>query len=435
MKGHLKEKIEMAKGINKRSIYVFANWKELDEPKLMGKLNPDRLKGKEVFSFEYNEEWLQKGPVHLLDPSLQLYSGLHYLDDEQDNFGIFLDSSPDRWGRILMRRGEAAIARTEGREANKLFETDYLLGVFDGHRMGALRFKLDEDGPFLNNNKNMASPPWTSLRQLEQISLKLEEEDVIEDPEYLKWLSMLIAPGASLGGARPKASVVDSENGLWIAKFPSRNDQGDIGGWEIVTYELAVLSGINMAESKAQKFSSDYYTFLTKRFDRDNNGQRVHFASAMTMLGYVDGQDHTDGASYLELVDFIQNNGANVAQDLEELWRRIVFSICVTNTDDHLRNHGFILTNEGWLLSPAFDINPVETGTGLKLNISDDDNSLDLELALEVCEYFRLSEKRANEIVEEVLNAVGSWREKATKYGISRVEQELKAVAFKSVKE
>jgi serine/threonine-protein kinase HipA len=367
-----------------------------------------------------------------LDPSLQLYSGLHFLNDEQDNFGIFLDSSPDRWGRILMRRREAALARKEDRAAKKLFETDFLLGVFDGHRMGALRFKLDDNDSFLNDNKEMASPPWTSLRELEQISLKLEEDDVIEDPKYLKWIDILIAPGASLGGARPKASVVDNDGGLWIAKFPSRNDQGDIGGWEIVTYELAIAAGIDMALSKAKKYSSNYYTFLTKRFDRTDEGERLHFASAMTMLGYVDGQDHSDGASYLELVEFIQNHGADVKNDLEQLWRRIVFNVCVSNTDDHLRNHGFILTNEGWILSPAYDINPVETGTGLKLNISDDDNSLDLDLVLEVSEFFRLSKDRANEIIDEVLEAVKNWKIIADKYGISRSEQELKALAFKT---
>jgi serine/threonine-protein kinase HipA len=422
----------MAKQNNKKSISVYAHWSGMEKPLLMGTLHSDRLKGKEVFSFEYSDDWLQSGLAQLLDPSLQLYSGLHYLNEDQDNFGIFLDSSPDRWGRILMRRREAALARIDEREEEKLFETDYLLGVYDGHRMGALRFKLEEDGPFLNDNKNMATPPWASLRELEQISLRLEDDNVIDDPEYLKWLSMLIAPGASLGGARPKASIVDNDGGLWIAKFPSRNDQGDSGGWEIVTYELAILAGINMAESKAQKFSSEYYTFLTKRFDRGNDGQRIHFASAMTMLGYSDGQDHSDGASYLELVDFIQNNGANVEQDLEQLWRRIVFSICVTNTDDHLRNHGFLLTNEGWVLSPAYDINPVETGAGLKLNISDEDNSLDLNLAMEVSEFFRLSEKRADEIKEEIVNVVSGWKEMAIKYGISRVEQELKAVAFKA---
>ena len=254
--------------------------------------------------------------------------------------------------------------------------------------MGALQFKLNIDFDFLNNNMELASPPWTSLRELEQISLKLEQDDITEDPEYLKWLNLLIAPGASLGGARPKASIVGKDESLWIAKFPSRNDGGDVGGWEIVTYELAIAAGIQMTESKAQKFSSKYYTFLTKRFDRTRDGKRIHFASAMTMLGYADGQDHNDGISYLELAEFIAENGANVNEDLEELWRRIVFSICVTNTDDHLRNHGFILTDGGWILSPAYDINPVETGTGLTLNISDNDNSLDLELAMEVHAFF-----------------------------------------------
>ena len=420
----------MAKQDNKRSISVYAHWKGMDKPFRMGVLTSDRLKGKEIFSFEYEKNWLQNGPSQLLDPNLQLYSGPQYLNAEQENFGMFLDSSPDRWGRILMRRREAALARIEKREEQKLFETDYLLGVYDGHRMGGLRFKLT-DGPFLNDNRKLASPPWTSLRELEQVSLRLEEDDVIEDPEYLNWLNMLIAPGTSLGGARPKASITDNDGSLWIAKFPSRNDNGDIGGWEIVTYELAKAAGINMAKSKAQKFSSNYYTFLTKRFDRTDVGERIHFASAMTMLGYKDGKNHTDGVSYLELVEFIQNHGANVNEDLEELWRRIVFSICVSNTDDHLRNHGFILTDGGWLLSPAYDINPVETGTGLKLNISDEDNSLNIDLAIDVCEFYRLSADRAHEIVNEVKSAVKKWEKVATNYGISRGEQELKSLAFK----
>ncbi|MBR8536655.1 HipA domain-containing protein [Carboxylicivirga sediminis] len=416
---------------DKREILVYAHWQGMKEPLLMGKLYSSRLKGRELFSFEYDKQWLKHQAVQILDPELQLYSGLHYLNEEQSNFGIFLDSSPDRWGRILMRRREAALARKEEREEQKLFETDYLLGVFDEHRMGAIRFRLHEGGPFLNNNREMAAPPWASLRELEQISLRLEEEDVMDDPDYLRWLSMLIAPGASLGGARPKASILDDKGALWIAKFPSRNDQGDIGGWEIVTYELAIAAGINMAESRAQKFSSSHYTFLTKRFDRTETGERVHFASALTMLGYTDGQDHADGISYLELAEFIQNYGANVKADLEELWRRIVFSICVSNTDDHLRNHGFILTSQGWVLSPAYDINPVETGTGLKLNISDEDNALDLDLTLEVAEYFRLSEQRALVIIEEVKKAVSTWRKVADKYGLSRAEQEVKAMAFR----
>lgn len=421
----------MGKTDKKREVHVYADWRGLNGPVYMGLLHAELLRGKEIFSFEYDPNWLQSGQAQLLDPDLQLYAGMQYLNDQdKSNFGMFLDSSPDRWGRILMRRREAALARHDKRPEQNLFETDYLLGVYDAHRMGGLRFKLDKDGSFLNDNKEMASPPWTSIRELEQISLRLEDDDVVNDPEYMKWLNMLVAPGSSLGGARPKASVLDNENHLWIAKFPSKNDQSDIGGWEIVTYELAIASGVNMAEAQAKKFTSVNHTFLTKRFDRTKDGERIHFASAMTLLGHVDGEDHGEGVSYLELVDFITTKGGNVNEDLEQLWRRIVFSICVSNTDDHLRNHGFILTLGGWVLSPAYDINPVETGTGLKLNISESDNTLDLDLAIEVCPYFRLKEDRANEIIEEVKTAVRNWRTIATKHGISNAEQELKARAF-----
>lgn len=421
----------MAQKKNKREVYVYADWNGLKGPAFMGILHAELLRGKEVFSFEYEKSWLQSRQAQLLDPDLQLFSGIQYLNNQdKHNFGIFLDSSPDRWGRILMRRREAAIAREENRSQNNLFEIDYLLGVYDGHRMGGLRFKLNSDGPFLNDNKAMSSPPWTSIRELEQISLRLEDDDVINDPEYMKWLSMLVAPGSSLGGARPKASVIDNNDQLWIAKFPSKNDSSDIGGWEIVTYELAIAAGVNMAEAQAKKFTTNNHTFLTKRFDRTEIGERIHFASAMTLLGHVDGEDHSEGTSYLELVAFITSQGANVNEDLEQLWRRIVFSICVSNTDDHLRNHGFILTHVGWILSPAYDINPVETGTGLKLNISEDDNALDLNLAMEVSPYFRLKEDRAIEIIEEVKDSVRKWRTIARKYGLSNLELELKSGAF-----
>ncbi|MFN6943349.1 MAG: type II toxin-antitoxin system HipA family toxin [Cytophagaceae bacterium] len=397
----------------------------------MGTLHSELLRGKEIFSFEYHTEWLKNVNAQVLDPGLQLYSGLQYLNDgDKTNFGLFLDSSPDRWGRILMRRREAALARQENRQENNLHETDYLLGVYDNHRMGGLRFKLDPEGPFLNDNRQLASPPWASIRKLEQISLRLEEEDVIDDPDYLKWLNMLIAPGSSLGGTRPKASVLDQKNDLWIAKFPSKNDQENLGGWEVVTYEMAIDAGVNMAKSQAKKFSSSYHTFLTKRFDRTPTGSRIHFASAMTLLGYTDGQDYSEGISYLELVEFITTQGANIQADLEELWRRIVFSICVSNIDDHLRNHGFILTSKGWILSPAYDINPVETGTGLKLNISENNNALDLDLAMDVFPYFRLSEKKAMEIINKVKSSVRNWKTIASSYSISKAEQELKSRAF-----
>jgi serine/threonine-protein kinase HipA len=365
-----------------------------------------------------------------LDPELQLYSGSQYSSDEKMNFGVFLDSSPDRWGRLLMRRWEAAMSRTEGRNAKTLRESDYLLGVFDGHRMGALRFKDKIDGPFLNGNKDFASPPWTSLRELEQISLRLEDDDAIEDSEYLKWLLMLVNPGSSLGGARPKASVLDPDGNLWIAKFPSKTDKKDIGGWEMVTNEIAKNAGINVAPSKIQKFSGNRHTFLTKRFDRTLKGERIHYASAMTMLGYTDSTDFKDGASYLEIVDFLTNYGANTEKDLMELWRRIVFSIFVSNTDDHLRNHGFMLTEKGWILSPAFDLNSNEDGTGLSLNISLDDNSLNLEVALDVIDFFRLTKTSAIKIIEDVRTSVSRWRGLANRHQLSKTEQELMSKAL-----
>ena len=421
----------MAKQEKQREIFVYANWQNMEQPIQMGTLRASLLRGKEVFAFEYTKTWLATPYAQQIDPDLQLYSGLQYVPNDKTNFGIFLDSSPDRWGRLLMRRREAALARKEGRKPHDLFETDYLLGVFDGHRMGALRFKELESGPFLNDNKELASPPWTSLRELEFASLKLEEEDSVDNPEYLHWLNMLIAPGSSLGGARPKASVIDEKGNLWIAKFPSKSDNRDIGAWEKVVHELAVKAGINMAEARVEKFANNQHTFLTKRFDRTVQGERIHFASAMTLLGYNDGTDHQDGASYLELAEFITRYGSQVEIDLEELWKRIVFSICVTNTDDHLRNHGFLLTKEGWHLSPAFDINPVEIGTGLKLNISENDNSLDLELAKEVAPNFRLNPTKADSIIQEIVSVVKTWKSIAIKHGISRSEQESMARAFR----
>ncbi|MDW5289161.1 HipA domain-containing protein [Formosa sp. PL04] len=414
----------------KRTIYVYADWAELGSAVLVGELYSETLRGKEIFSFAYHKDWLQSDYAYQLDPDLGLFEGIQYLNDEKSNFGLFLDSSPDRWGRVLMKRREAALARKEERKTDKLFETDFLLGVFDEHRMGALRFKLDKEGSFLNDNKELASPPWTSIRELEQISLRLEDDDSLDDPDYLKWLQMLVSPGSSLGGARPKASVLDNKGNLWIAKFPSKNDGDDIGAWEMVTYQLAIQSGIDMADSKAEKFSSNQHTFLTKRFDRTNTGKRIHFASAMTLLGYTDGTDASSGASYLELVDFITKHGAHPEKDLKQLWRRIVLSICVSNTDDHLRNHGFLLTKKGWVLSPAYDINPVETGMGLKLNISEDDNTLDLDLALEVAPYFRIEKEEGEIIIDKIRAVVSQWKTFANRYGISRLEQERKAEAF-----
>lgn len=422
----------MAKSIDRKRIAVYAHWQGLAAPELMGELLATPVRGQEVFSFAYASSWLATAPAQVLDPALQLYTGPQYLAEEKSNFGLFLDSAPDRWGRLLMRRREAALARQEGRRAEPLLESDYLLGVFDGHRMGGLRFKLRSDGPFLNDNRAMAAPPWTSLRELEYASLQLERIDAAQDPDYLKWLLLLVAPGSSLGGARPKASVVNEQGQLWMAKFTSGQDTHDVGAWEAVVNTLAQQAGLTVASGQAQRFGSRHHTYLSERFDRTATNERVHFASAMTLLGYQDGTDFQDGASYLGLAAFLMRQGAQVEEDLTELWRRIVFNICVANTDDHLRNHGFLLTAQGWRLSPAYDLNPVPFGRGLTLNISEMENALDLQLALEVAPFFRLALAQAELVMAEVVAAVRGWRAVAVRYQLSREEQELMANAFRA---
>jgi serine/threonine-protein kinase HipA len=413
------------------SIEVHAHWAGLPQPCLVGNLHSTLSRGKEIFSFAYDPTWLKCDISHNLDPSLQLLSGIQYAPLEQGNFGIFLDSAPDRWGRFLMDRREAQIAREEGRKETLLTESDYLLGVYDAHRIGALRFRLNAQPPFLDSNKALASPPWTSLRELEQASLCLEKDDAYKNPSYSAWLNMLIIPGSSLGGARPKASVIDPYQHLWIAKFPSAHDDHDIGGWEMVVHQLAKRAKINVAEAELRKFNTRHHTFLSKRFDRTNSHERIHFVSAMTLLQRKDGDDASTGVSYLELAEFIIQQGSQVLQDLEQLWRRIVFFICVSNVDDHLRNHGFILEKNGWRLSPAYDMNPVASGHGLKLNISESDNSQDLDLALEVAEYFRITPIDAAKIIRDTIEVVKDWRKEAAAFKISITEQDRMARAFR----
>lgn len=330
-----------------------------------------------------------------------------------------------------MKRREAIIAREEDRKPEPLTEADYLLGVFDGTRMGGLRFKQEPDGDFLDSNKELATPPWTNIRDLEYASLQFEKDDSIDDPEYRKWLRMLLEPGSSLGGARPKANIMDKDQHLWIAKFPSGRDSRDMGAWEKVVNDMAGMCGINVPESQANIYSFTQHTFISKRFDRDDEGRRIHFSSAMTMLGQTDGADYNSGISYLDLVAFISKVGVNVDANLEELFRRVVFNIAISNCDDHLRNHGFLLTDKGWELSPAYDLNPDNKGGGLKLNISEDDNSLDFDLARSVAGMYRLSDQKASEIIGQVRDVVSGWESHAQNIGISRSEREEMATAFR----
>jgi len=416
----------------RRAIEVWADWVGLGGPQQVGVLHAVPSRGREIFSFEYEARWLESPAALALDPQLQLFAGPQYdAEDRRPNFGVFLDSSPDRWGRMLIKRREERAARKAGRKERSLLESDYLLGVHDRYRIGALRFKLDPTGPFLDADEDTAAPPWGSIRELEHASLRLEEEGVA-DEEQERWLRMLIAPGGSLGGARPKASVLDERSHLWIAKFPSRVDAHDVGAWEMVLHDLASGAAVEVPLAQVRRFSSAFHTFLTQRFDRTQSGQRVHFVSALTLLGRVDGDDAAGGASYLELADLLIRAGAATDADLEQLWRRIVFNMCVSNTDDHLRNHGFLLRpGKGWALAPAFDMNPVADGDGLRLNVSEADNAQDLDLARSAALWFRLKPPRAEVVIAEVVHAVGGWRSAADRYDIARTEQAAMARAFR----
>lgn len=409
-----------------RKIFVYENFSSI-EPKKIGILYVDTIRGIEHYSFEYDQDWLKESKFSFcLDPDISMFSGRQYT--EKNIFGMFADASPDRWGRILMKRREAIKARRERRKPNKMYDSDFLLGVYDQTRVGALRFKVDVNGPFLSDDTETAAPPWATLRSLEEASRQFEKDD-----NYLndKWLKQLLKPGSSLGGARPKATVEDEQGNLWIAKFPSKNDEYDVGAWEKVVHDLAKLCGLNVPESKVEKFSKDGSTFLVKRFDRDGE-KRIHFASAMTMLGKNDGASSDDGSSYIDIVDFIKAYGSSPKDDLIELFKRIIFSMSVSNTDDdHLRNHGFILNDKGWKLSPLYDVNPVPYGDVLSLNVDSYDNSISIDLAISSACFYDITKYDAEVYADEILTIVkNNWEQLAKKYGINRDQIEEMRPAF-----
>lgn len=407
-------------------IYVYDDFSE-DNPILIGKMYVGVIKGGETYSFEYDMDWLAKNKLSIsIDPELQPYGGRQFPTGKRI-FGVFADASPDRWGRILMNKRERILAEKEGRKPRKLYDSDYLLGVYDETRMGGIRFKLHPNDVFLSDDKETAAPPWASLRNLEEASRNFEND---KDGVTEKWLNQLIKPGSSLGGARPKATVVDTKEQLWIAKFPSKNDEYDTGAWEKVVHDLAKMCELNVPESKLEKFSKLGSTFLVKRFDR-NGKRRIHFASAMTLLGKIDGASAADGTSYLDIAGFIKSYGANPKEDLLELWKRIVFNMAVTNTDDHLRNHAFLLTKNGWKLSPLYDVNPVPYGDELSLLVDDEDNSISVKLAIRTAPRFGVTEMDGKKIVVKMLSIIrNNWEQLAKKYGLSRGQIEVMRPAF-----
>lgn len=421
---HQERVISVAKGELK--IYVYEHF--LTEiPRLMGYLYVSTGKGMETYAFEYEKNWLAETQMaYSLDPELLPYRGRQY-PSGKGIFGVFADASPDRWGRILMKKREKIQADKEGRKPAKMYDIDYLLGVYDETRMGGLRFSLEPNGPFLSDDAEAAVPPWATLRALEEASRQFEnDEKQLEE----KWLNQLLKPGSSLGGARPKATIQDENGNLWIAKFPSKHDENNTGAWEKTVHDLAGMCGLNIPLSKIETFSKEGSTFLVKRFDR-NKEKRIHFASAMTLLGKKDGASAAEGVSYLDLAAFIKSHGARPKQDLIELWKRIVFNMAVSNTDDHLRNHAFILDKEGWCLSPLYDVNPVPYGDELALNVNEDDNQISIELAIETAPYFGIREEDAKILAHEITDIVGTnWERIANRYGLSRGQIEDMRPAF-----
>ena len=384
-------------------------------PALMGYLYGNQSRGKELFSFEYDISWIESTLASFVfDPDLALYQGRQYTPLDKGLFGIFSDSCPDRWGRLLMQRREAHLARKDGRKPRTLSESDFLLGVYDETRMGALRFSLEEGGPFVSFDKTLAAPPWIALRTLEEASHAFEADDVKNEAV---WLELLLAPGSSLGGARPKASVYAPDDSLWIAKFPSKHDEWDSGAWEMVIHDLAKKCRLDVPAAKLETFTNAGHTFIVKRFDRNGN-HRIHFASAMTLLGQVDGEK---AAGYLDMAAFIRANGASPKKDLRELWRRIVFNMAVSNIDDHLRNHGFILTNTGWSLSPLYDVNPSIHGDSLSINVSEHERLISFDLAIETAPYYDIDTSEAQIMVEEINSIIQeNWRSFAANYALSK---------------
>ena len=389
---------------------------------LVGTLAHDRGQ----IRFHYERVWLHDARAFALDPDLSLDEAPFFPKPELGNFGIFLDSSPDRWGQTLMKRREALQAKDEKRTPRTLYAWDFLIGVQDFTRQGALRFRLAGAEDFLGNEK-MAAPPITNLRELEAVAYQLSSRRIDDLDALRKWLSVLVTPGASLGGARPKANFTEADGSLWIGKFPARDDDRDVGAWELVVHGLALKAGVDVPAAKAVRLNNEFHTFCVQRFDRANATRRF-YASAMTLLR----KEQSEGTSYLELAQFLRGkgDGAHTDADLEQLFRRVAFNVAIGNRDDHLRNHGFVLGATGWRLAPAFDVNPNIDKAEHVLNIDDADNRPSLQTVLTTAAFYGLTEERGKQIVEEVASAVDGWENLARQAGIARGDVELTVGAF-----
>ena len=410
-------------------LWVYADFDWLKQAEFIGELSFESIRGSESYGFQYSSEWLKKHSDLLLSDDINNYPGMQYTMPGKDIFGCLADALPDRWGRMLLNRREQILAKEEKRPVRKLSSFDQLMGIDDFSRMGGLRFKTDPGGGFINQKASLQIPPLTSLRTLLQASMEVELSEEKNELPDKKWINQLIQPGSSLGGARPKASIIDENRKLFIAKFPSRNDDYDVGLWEHFAHMLARKAGINAAVTNVVPGGEKYHTLLSERFDRTPEGKRIHFASAMTMLGRSDGDNHTNGFGYLDIVDFILQGCTRVDDNLRELYRRVAFNICIGNTDDHFRNHGFLLVAKGWTLSPAYDINPT-LNEYQSLLISSASNESSLDVLLEACGEYMLDRKQASGIIQEVVAAVKNWKALAVKLQVPKPEMDKFSARF-----
>jgi len=399
-------------------------WLDADflERTRVGTLSHDRG----TLRFAYEADWLKNSQAFALDPDLSLGDGTYFPNAEAGNFRVFDDSAPDRWGQTLMKRREALVAKDEGRRPRTLFAWDFLLGVEDLSRQGALRYRHPEKEVFLAHEA-LSVPPVTSLDELEQVARDITAKRIDDLEALRRWLKILVAPGASLGGARPKVSFTETNGSLWIAKFPACDDTRDVGAWEALAHRLAARSRIELPSSALRRFSGDYHTFCVKRFDRIGTRRRF-YASAIALLR----KDQSEGTSYLELAEFLHARGAkdHIVSDLEQLFRRVAFNVAIGNRDDHLRNHGFLLTAAGWRLAPAFDLNPNAERADHVLSIDETDNRPSLPTVIETSEWYVGSKDRGAAIVAEVLQETKTWRRAAQALKIAHADVELTATAF-----
>lgn len=405
-------------------LLVYADFDWLKEIELIGELSYESLRGSDSYGFKFNEEWLKKHGSLFLSEDLNNYPGQQYTQPGKDIFGCFSDALPDRWGRTLLNRREQILAGEEKRPIHRLSSYDYLTGIDDFSRMGGFRFKENADGDFINTSDALHIPPLTNIRELMIASQEFEKSEEDNQLPDKKWLTQLVQPGSSLGGARPKASVMDTDKVLYVAKLPSRKDDYDAGLWEHFSHLLAKKAGINAASTQVISTSDKYHTLLSRRFDRTDTGKRIHFASAMTLLGLSDGDNASTGHGYLDMVDFILQSCTQVDANLQELYRRVAFNICIGNSDDHFRNHGFLLTAKGWTLSPAYDMNPTQNEYQ-SLLISSSSSKADLNILLDACEDYMLSRSVAVQIISEVVTAVKEWRATATLLAIAKREMDM----------